>query len=183
MQSARSVFPNLSIEGGQVVLISEWGSANLKECLRYPSYPDAEQDCILMREYLNPTPKKSITKPHQNVTDFIACAEADPEVLRQTVDVSLQYFSYFLKLASCSVPHQNVAITSCLFFADDLLQRVLSASALTRLAASKPHAGLGELAKHLVQASKSEVDCALFQSRLEGLSEDSVIYDAMAEGF
>jgi hypothetical protein len=33
LQSARKFFPNLSIEAGRVVLISEWGSANLKECL------------------------------------------------------------------------------------------------------------------------------------------------------
>ena len=124
-----------------------------------------------------------MTKPHKNVIDFIAWAEADPEVSRETVRGCLQYFSYFLKLASCAVPHQNLAITSRLSFVDALLRRVLSADALTRLAASKPHAGLGELAKHLVQAGKSEVDCALFQSRLEGLSEDRVIYDAMAEGF
>tara|TARA_Y100000385_G_C12982313_1_gene588973 strand:+ start:570 stop:869 length:300 start_codon:yes stop_codon:yes gene_type:complete len=99
---------------------------------------------MLMREYLNPTPKKSMTKPHQNVIDFNAWAEADLELLRQIVRVSLQYFSYFLKLASCSAPHQNVAITSRLSFADDLLRRVLSAGALTHLTASKTHAELGD---------------------------------------
>ena len=46
-----------------------------------------------------------MTKPHKNVIDFIAWAEADPEVSHETVRSSLQYFSYFLKLASCAVPH------------------------------------------------------------------------------
>lgn len=50
LKSARSFFPNLSIEGGRVVLISEWGSANLEECLWDPSDPEAVQDCMLMRE-------------------------------------------------------------------------------------------------------------------------------------
>ena len=183
LQSARKFFPDLSIEDGRVVLISEWGSANLEECLWDPSDPDAEHDCMLMREYLNPTPKKPMTKPHKNVTNFIAWAEADPEVSRETVRGSLQYFSYFLKLASCAVSHQNLAITSRLSFADALLRRVLSAGALTRLVASKTHTELGELAKHLAQTGRSEADFAVFQSRLARLSEDRAVYDADAEGF
>jgi len=133
----------------------------------------------------HPTPpqKKSITKPHKNVIDFIAWAEADPEVSRETVRGCLQYFSYFLKLASCAVPHQNLAITSRLSFVDALLRRVLSADALTLLVASKTHAELGELAKHLAQTGRSEADCAVFQSRLARSSKDRAVYDAGAEGF
>ena len=41
LKSARDVFPNLSVEGGRVVLISEWGSTNLEECLWDPSDPEA----------------------------------------------------------------------------------------------------------------------------------------------
>lgn len=184
LQSVRKFFPNLSIEDGRVVLISEWGSANLEECLWDPSDPDAENYCMLMREYLTPPPpKKSMTKPHKNVIDFIAWAEADPEVSRETVRGCLQYFSYFLKLASCAVPHQNLAITSRLSFVDALLRRVLSADALTLLVASKTHAELGELAKHLAQTGRSEADCAVFQSRLARSSKDRAVYDAGAEGF
>ena len=57
LQSVRKFFPNLSIEDGRVVLISEWGSANLEEWLWDPSDPDAENYCMLMREYLNPPQK------------------------------------------------------------------------------------------------------------------------------
>ena len=124
-----------------------------------------------------------MTKPHKNVIDFIAWAEADPEVSHETVRGSLQYFSYFLKLASCAVPHQNLAITSRLSFVDALLRRVLSADALNRLVASKTHAELGELAKHLAQTDRSEADCAVFQSRLAQSSKDRAVYDAGAEGF
>jgi len=138
---------------------------------------------MLMREYLNTTPQKPMTKPHKNVTDFIAWAEEDSEVSCETVRGSLQYFSHFLKLASCAVPHQNLAITSRLSFADALVRRVLSAGALTRLVASKTHAELGELAKHLAQTGRSEADCAVFQSRLARLSEHRAVYDADAEGF
>ena len=183
LQSARNCFPNLSIEDGRVVLISEWGSANLEECLWDPSDLDAENYCMLIRGYLNPTPKKSTTKPRKNVIDYIAWAEANPEVSRETVRGSLQYYSYFPKLASCAVPNQNLAITSRLSFVDALLRRVLSADALTLLVASKTHAELGELAKHLAQTGRSEADCAVFQSRLARLSEDRAVYDAGAEGF
>lgn len=183
LQSARNCFPNLSIEDGRVVLISEWGSANLEECLWDPSDLDAENYCMLIRGYLNSTPKKSTTKPHKNVIDFIAWAEANPEVSRETVRGSLQYYSYFPKLASCAVPNQNLAITSRLSFVDALLRRVLSADALTRLVASKTYAELGELAKNLAQTGRSEADCAVFQSRLARLSEDRAVYDAGAEGF
>jgi len=100
LQSAQKFFPNLSIEDGRVVPISEWGSANLEECPWDPSDPDAENYCMLMRGYLNPTSKKSMTKPHKNVIDFIAWAEANPEVSCETARGSLQYFPYFLKLAS-----------------------------------------------------------------------------------
>ena len=183
LKSARSFFPNLSIEGGRVVLISEWGSANLEECLWDPSDPEAEQDCMLMREYLNQTPKRPMTKPHQNVTKFIAWAQADPEMLRETVRGSLQCFSYFLKLACCSVPNQNLAVKLRLSFADALLRRVLSAGALTRLAMSKSYSELAELAEHLAQADRTEADYAVFQSCLERLTEDGVFFDAAAEGF
>ena len=58
LQSVRKFFPNLSIEDGRVVLISEWGSAHLEEWLWDPSDPDAENYCMLMREYLTPPPPK-----------------------------------------------------------------------------------------------------------------------------
>lgn len=183
LKSARSFFPNITIEGGRVGLTSEWGTANLEECLWDPSDPEAEQDCMLMREYLNPTPKRPTTRPHQNLAAFIAWAQADPEVLRETVRGSLQYFSYFFKLASCSVPQQNLAIKTRLSFTDALVRRVLSAGALTRLTGSKSHAELAELAKHLAQADRSETDYAVFQSCLERLTKDNVIYDAAAEEF
>ena len=188
LKSARDVFPNLSIEGGRVVLISEWGSANLEECLWDPSDPEAQQDCMLMREYLNPTPKKPtpkrpMAKAHQNVINFMAWAQTDPEMLRETVRGSLQCFSYFLNLTRCCVPHQNLAITSHVSFADALLRRVMSAGALTRLAASKTHAELGELAQHLAQADRSEADFAVFQSCLDRLTEDGVLFDAATERF
>lgn len=183
LKSARSFFPNITIEGGRVGLTSEWGAANLEECLWDPSDPEAEQDCMLMREYLNPTPKRPTTRPHQNLAAFIAWAQADPEVLRETVRGSLQYFSYFFKLASCSVPQQNLAIKTRLSFTDALVRRVLSAGALTRLTGSKSHAELAELAKHLAQADRSETDYAVFQSCLERLTKDNVIYDAAAEEF
>jgi len=60
LQSVRKFFPNLSIEDGRVVLISEWGSANLEEWLWDPSDPDAENYCMLMREYLTPPPPQKI---------------------------------------------------------------------------------------------------------------------------
>jgi len=183
LKSARSFFPNITIEGGRVGLTSGWGTANLEECLWDPSDPEAEQDCMLMREYLNPTPKRPTTKPHQNLAAFIAWAQADPEVLRETVRGSLQYFSYFFKLASCSVPQQNLAIKTRLSFTDALVRRVLSAGALTRLTGSKSHAELAELAKHLAQADRSEADYAVFQSCLERLTKYNVIYDAAAEEF
>ena len=188
LKSARDVFPNLFVEGGRVVLISEWGSANLEECLWDPSDPEAQQDCMLMREYLNPTPKKPtpkrpMAKAHQNVINFMAWAQTDPEMLRETVRGSLQCFSYFLNLARCCVPHQNLAITSHESFADALLRRVMSAGALTRLAASKTHTELGELAQHLAQADRSEADFAVFQSCLDRLTEDGVLFDAVTERF
>jgi hypothetical protein len=155
----------------------------LEECLWDPSDPEAEQDCTLMREYLNPTPKRPMAKPHQNVTKFIAWAQADPEMLRETVRGSLQCFSYFLKLACCSVPNQNLAVKLRLSFADALLRRVLSAGALTRLAMSKSYSELAELAEHLAQADRTEADYAVFQSCLERLTEDGVFFDAAAEGF
>ena len=52
--------------------------------------------------------------------------------------VQKQYFSYFFKLASCSVPQQNLAIKTRLSFTDALVRRVLSAGALTRLTGSNP---------------------------------------------
>ena len=47
----------------------------------------------------------------------------------------------------------------------------------------KSHAELAELAKHLAQADRSEADYAVFQSCLERLTKDNVIYDAAAEEF
>jgi hypothetical protein len=96
---------------------------------------------------------------------------------------SLQCFSYFLKLACCSVPNQNLAVKLRLSFADALLRRVLSAGALTRLAMSKSYSELAELAEHLAQADRTEADYAVFQSCLERLTEDGVFFDAAAEGF
>ena len=173
----------MSIEGRQVVLISEWGSANLEECLWDSSDPEAQQDCMLMREYLNPTPKRPMAKANQNVINFMAWAQTDPEMLRETVRGSLQCFSYFLNLARCCVPHQNLAITSHVSFADALLRRVISAGALTRLAASKTHTELGELAQHLAQADRSEADFVVFQSGLDRMTEDGVLFDAATEIF
>ena len=95
LKSARDVLPNMSIEGRQVVLISEWGSANLEECLWDSSDPEAQQDCMLMREYLNPTPKRPMAKANQNVINFMAWAQTDPEMLRETVRGSLQWFHIF----------------------------------------------------------------------------------------
>jgi hypothetical protein len=143
---------------------------------------------MLMREYLNPmpkkpTPKRPMAKAHQNVINFMAWAQTDPEMLRETVRGSLQCFSYFLNLTRCCVPHQNLAITSHVSFADALLRRVMSAGALTRLAASKTHAELGELAQHLAQADRSEADFAVFQSCLDRLTEDGVLFDAATERF
>ena len=80
-------------------------------------------------------------------------------------------FSYFLNLARCSVPHQNLVISSHVSFADAGLRRVLSAGALTRLAASKTH------------AERSEADFAVFQSCLDRLTEDGVFFDAATERF
>ena len=141
-----------------------------------------------MREYLNPTPKKPMpkrpmAKAHQNVINFMAWAQTDPEMLRETVRGSLQCFSYFLNLARCCVPHQNLAITSHVSFADALLRRVISAGALTRLAAPKTHAELGELAQHLAQADRPKADFAVFQSCLDRLKEDGVLFDAATERF
>ena len=53
-----------------------------------------------MREYLNPTPKKPMpkrpmAKAHQNVINFMAWAQTDPEMLRETVRGSLQCFHIF----------------------------------------------------------------------------------------
>ena len=166
-----------------VVLISEWGSANLEECLWDSSDPEAQQDCMLMREDLNPTPNRPMAKVHQNVINFLAWAQTDPEMLRETVRGSLQCFSYFLNLARCCVPHQNLAITSHVSFADALLRRVISAGALTRLAAPKTHAELGELAQHLAQADRPKADFAVFQSCLDRLKEDGVLFDAATERF
>jgi len=95
LKSARDVLPNMSIEGRQVVLISEWGSANLVECLWDSSDPEAQQDCMLMREYLNPTPKRPMAKANQNVINFMAWAQMDPEMLRETVRGFLQCFHIF----------------------------------------------------------------------------------------
>ncbi len=92
-------------------------------------------------------------------------------------------FFIFLNLARCSVPHQNLVIRSHVSFADALLRRVLLAGALTRLAASKTHAGLGELAQHLAWADRSEPDFAVFQSCLDRLTEDGVFFDAATERF
>ena len=73
-------------------------------------------------------------------------------------------FSYFLNLARCSVPHQNLVISSHVSFADAVLRRVLSA-------ASKTH------------AERSEADFAVFQSCLDRLTEDGVFFDAATERF
>ena len=94
-----------------------------------------------------------------------------------------EVFFIFLNLERCCVPHQNLAITSHVSFADALLRRVMSAGALTRLAASKTHAELGELAQHFAQADRSEADFAVFQSCLDRMTEDGVLFDAATERF
>jgi hypothetical protein len=59
----------------------------------------------------------------------------------------------------------------------------MSAGALTRLAASKTHAELGGLAQHLAQADRSEADFVVFQSCLDRMTEDGVLFDAATEIF